>query len=140
MLLTALFLRPVRRRPLRFCVTVLGVAAGVAAVVATLASSRAAVAALEEGVLELSGRARLEVRAPGGLADSVLGDLRPIAGEALLVPVVDEVALSPVSRAPIRLFGVDALVDSGARDLGAGLAVAFAESDARERFIEFVRG
>ena len=75
----ALFLRPIRRRPLRFLVTVLGVAAGVAAVVATLASSRAAIASLEQGVLELSGRARLEVRASGGLADSVLGDLRPCA-------------------------------------------------------------
>lgn len=140
MLLDALFLRPIRRRPLRFCVTVLGVAAGVAAVVATLASSRAAVSALEEGVLELSGRARLEVRAPGGLADAVLGTLRPIAGEALLVPVVDEVALSPASRAPIRLFGIDALVDGGARDLGAGLAVELSAADAGDRFLEFVRG
>lgn len=140
MLLDALFLRPVRRRPLRFAVTILGVAAGVAAVVATLASSRAAVAALEVGVLELAGRARLEVRAPGGLPDGVLGQLRPVAGDALLVPVVDEVALSPISRRPVRLFGVDALVDAGARDLGAGLGVELAEADARDGFLAFVRG
>jgi len=140
MLLQALFLRPIRRRPVRFLVTILGVAAGVAAVVATLASSRAAVSALEDGVLELSGRARLEVRAPGGLADFVLGSLRPIAGDALLVPVVEEVALSPTSRAPIRLFGVDALVDGGARDLGQGLAVEFGAAGAPDRFLEFVRG
>lgn len=140
MLIRALFLRPIVRRPLRFCVTVLGVAAGVAAVVATLASSRAAVGALAEGVAELSGRARLEVRASGGLADSVLGDLRPIAGDALIVPVVDEVALDPIGRAPVRLFGVDALVDAGVRDLGGAIDVAFDENAARASFVEFVRG
>jgi putative ABC transport system permease protein len=140
MLLRALFLRPVRRRPLRFLVTILGVAAGVAAVVATLASSRAAVAALEGGVVELAGRARLEVRASGGIAESVLGELRPIAGDALLVPVVDEVALSPATRAPVRILGIDALVDGGARELAPGLVPGSSTSGSRERFLEFVRG
>ncbi len=139
MILRALFLRPIRRAPLRFLVTVVGVAAGVAAVVATLASSRAAVAALQEGVAELSGRAVLEVRAPGGLADSVLGDLVPLAHAAILVPIVEEVALSPRTRTPVRLFGVDAFVDASVR----GVAPAFAARAGNEdddHFLEFVRG
>ncbi len=143
MLLRTLFLRPIRKRPLRFAVTLLGVAVGVAAVVATLASSRAAVAALEQDVVELAGRARLEVRASGGLADSVLGDLRPFAADVLLVPIVEEVALSPRTRLPLRLVGIDALVDAGARDLGDAFARASPAAngdDARDLFLEFVRG
>lgn len=143
MLLRTLFLRPIQKRPLRFAVTLLGVAVGVAAVVATLASSRAAVAALEQDVVELAGRARLEVRASGGLADAVLGDLRPFAGDVLLVPIVEEVALSPRTRMPLRLVGIDALVDAGARDLGdifARTSAAERGEDARDLFLEFVRG
>jgi len=44
MLLRTFFLRPVRRRPLRFLITIAGVAAGIAAVVATISASQAAVA------------------------------------------------------------------------------------------------
>ena len=66
MLLRTFFLRPVRRRPLRFLTTVAGVAAGIAAIVATVAASRAAVASLEQGVEEVAGRARLEITGPGG--------------------------------------------------------------------------
>lgn len=139
MILRALFLRPIRRRPLRFAVTVLGVAAGVAAVVATLASSRAAVAALDEGVRDLAGRARLEIASPGGLDAHVLGTLRPISSDAQLVPIVEEVALCTGSGGPVRLFGIDAFVDGGARDLGPAFATAL-PADARERFLEFVSG
>jgi len=139
-ILRALFLRPLRRRPLRFVVTVLGVAAGVAAVVATLASSRAAVAALDEGVRDLAGRARLEITSSGGLDVHVLGTLRPISADAHLVPIVEEVALCLDSDSPVRLFGIDAFVDAGARDLGPAFAPGTDANDARERFLEFVRG
>lgn len=140
MILRALFLRPIRRRPLRFVVTVLGVAAGVAAVVATLASSRAAVAALDEGVRDLAGRARLEISSPSGLDAHVLGTLRPISRDAHLVPIVEEVALCLLSGSPVRLFGIDAFVDAGARDLGPAFAPGMPAADARERFVEFVSG
>lgn len=140
MILRTLFLRPILRRPLRFAVTVLGVAAGVAAVVATLASSRAAVAALDEGVRDLAGRARLEIKSAGGLDANVLGTLRPISADAHLVPVVEEVALCLSSQSPVRLFGIDAFVDAGARDLGPAFAPGTTADDARERFLEFVRG
>ena len=48
MIYRALFLRPLVRRPWRFLVTVIGVAVGVAAVVSTVAASRAAIASFAE--------------------------------------------------------------------------------------------
>src|SRR5688572_2038229 len=93
LLLRALFLRPLVRAPLRSAVTIAGVAAGVAALVATLAASRAALAALREGVGEIAGRARLEVGRPGGVEEAVAGLLRELARDAVLLPIVEEIAL-----------------------------------------------
>ncbi|OFV82529.1 MAG: hypothetical protein A2Y78_06785 [Acidobacteria bacterium RBG_13_68_16] len=117
MLLRTFFLRPVRRRPLRFVTTVVGVAAGIAAVVATISASQAAVASLREGVAEIAGRARLEVTAPAGVPEQLLGRLRPISGDALVVPVIEEIALVPTLGDAVRVLGVDLLVDAQVRTL-----------------------
>lgn len=120
MVIRALVLRPLLRRPLRFLTTVVGVAAGVAAVVATVSASRAAVASLREGVVEVAGRARLEVSRPGGVDESLLGALRPLARDAVILPVLEEVALLPATEEPVRVLGLDLLVDRAARDLDLG--------------------
>jgi putative ABC transport system permease protein len=130
MLLRTFFLRPVARRPLRFVTTVLGVAAGIAAVVATISASQAAVASLREGVAEVAGRARLEVTAPAGVPEELLGRLRPLTGDALVVPVIEEIALVPALGDAVRVLGVDLLLDAQVRTLelsaegGTPLAVA----------------
>jgi putative ABC transport system permease protein len=130
MLLRTFFLRPVRRRPLRFVTTVVGVAAGIAAVVATISASQAAVASLREGVAEVAGRARLEVTAPAGVPEELLGRLRPLSGDALVVPVIEEIALVPALGDAVRVLGVDLLVDAHVRTLelsaegGTPMAVA----------------
>jgi len=115
MVLRTLFWRPLRRRPWRFLVTVLGVAAGVAAVIATVASSRAAVRAFSEGVEEVAGEARIEVTRPGGVPVSLLGVLRPLAGDAVVVPVVEEVTLMVELADGVRVLGVDLLADAEVR-------------------------
>jgi putative ABC transport system permease protein len=115
MILRALFFRPIVRRPWRVVITVIGVAAGVAAVVSTVAASRAAIASFAEGVEEVAGAARLEVRRPGGLSDDLLGALRPLAGDALVVPVVEENVLLVELKDGVRLLGVDLLLDAQVR-------------------------
>ena len=115
MILRALFLRPLIRRPWRFAVTVLGVAAGVAAVVSTVAASRAAVASFAEGVEAVAGSARLEVTRPGGVPETLLSDLRPVTDEAIVVPVVEESVLLVELGDGVRLLGVDFLLDSEVR-------------------------
>jgi len=111
MVLKTLLWRPVRRRPWRFLVTVLGVAAGVAAVIATVASSRAAVRAFAEGVEEVAGAVRIEVTRPGGVPAALLGELRPLARDAVVVPVVEEITLMVDLDDGVRVLGVDLLVD-----------------------------
>ncbi len=115
MILKALLLRPLARRPWRFAVTVVGVAVGVAAVVSTLAASRAAVAAFAEGVEEVAGAARLELTRPGGLPEELLGVLRPVTAESVVVPVVEESVLLLELGDGVRLLGVDLLLDAQLR-------------------------
>ena len=115
MILKALLLRPLARRPWRFVVTVAGVAAGIAAVISTVAASRAAVASFTEGIVEVAGAARLEVTRPGGLSETTLAELRPLSREALVVPVVEETVLILKLGDGVRLLGVDLLLDDQVR-------------------------
>ena len=115
MILRALLLRPLARRPWRFLVTVIGVATGVAAVVSTMAASRAAIASFAEGIEEVAGAARLEITRPGGLPEELLGELRPLADDALLVPIVEDTVLLLELGDGVRLLGVDLLLDSQVR-------------------------
>ncbi len=115
MLLRTLVVRPATRRPLRLLTTVVGVAAGIAALVATVAASRAAVAALEQGVEEVAGRARLEVTGPDGVPEAFLGRLRPLTGDAVVAPVIEEIALLPALGDAVRVLGVDLLLDDQVR-------------------------
>lgn len=118
MVLRALFLRPVLHRPARFVVTVVGVAVGVAAVVATVSANRAAVASLRRGIEEISGRAALDVVQPGGVPDTALDALLPVTDLAVVAPVVDQIALVPALDDAVRVLGVDVLVPGTPASLG----------------------
>jgi putative ABC transport system permease protein len=129
MVLRALLWRPMKRRPWRLLITVVGVAAGVAAMVSTVASSRAAVAAFAEGVEEVAGRTRLEIGRPGGLPESLLAAMRPVTGRAVVVPVIEETALLVELGDGVRVLGIDLLSDGQVRPavLGVSGAEAFFE-------------
>ncbi len=114
-LLRALLLRPNLERPWRSLVTVVGVGTGVAAVVATIAASSAAIAAFSTGVEEVAGRSRLEISRPGGVPVERLGDLRHVGRDALVVPVFEEITLLTELGDAVRLLGVDLLVDAQIR-------------------------
>lgn len=120
MILRALVLAPLRARPWRTLATVLGIAAGVAAFVATLLSSRAAVRSLSTDPLEQ----RLELSAAGGVPEEALSLLRPWCAVAELVPLIEEWVLEANTRSVLRLVGVDPLVDPRVRELGPQLADA----------------
>lgn len=115
--LQALFLRPLKRGPWRFLSTVVGVAAGVAAVVSTLAASRAALASLVEGVAEVSGMAAWELAPPGGMSAAEAGRQAATADLAVVAPVVEELVVLEGLDDAVRLLGVDPLVDRHVRSL-----------------------
>lgn len=115
LVLDALFLRPLVRRPWRFAITILGVAAGVASLVATLSASRAALYSLREGVTEIAGAAHLEIHEPGGVDDALLGRLLPVARDAVICPVIEEIVLCPKLADSVRLLGLDLAAELGVR-------------------------
>lgn len=127
----ALFLRPLARSPWRFLFTVLGVAAGVAAVVSTLAASRAALASLTSGVAEISGSAVWEVSAPGGLSVADASRWAQVADEAVVAPVAEETVLLEGLDDAVRVLGIDPLVDRHVRTLRDSSAAT--EAGAPER-------
>ncbi len=136
MILQAFFLRPVLRRPARFLLTALGVAIGAASVVATVLACQAAVRSMEEDVNELAGRARLEISRPGDLDESILGELRGFARDAVFAPVLDERVLVPELNDLVRLFGLDLVSD----DLVRGLDLNSDQSLEEDQFVQMLRG
>lgn len=125
MILKALWLRPTLAKPLRALATVGGVSVGVAAVISTLLTTRAAISSLGRDVEVISGEARLEVTRPGGVEMEDLAGLREVCDTALLAPVVEGTALVPVLDERVRLLGIDPLVDEEVRDL----ALTFDQAD-----------
>jgi putative ABC transport system permease protein len=124
-MLARLWLRPLWQRPRRALATVLGVAVGVASVVATGLASRAAVASMTDDVEALAGEATLEVTRPGGLPVADMGLLAPLAAEVRVIPVVEGVALVPARGELVRLLGIDALGSDGPGALSAETAHRF---------------
>jgi hypothetical protein len=108
---------------------VLGVAVGVASVLATALASRAAVASLTDDVEALAGDARLEVTRPGGVPLADMARLAPLCGEVQVAPVVEGTALLPGRGEVVHLFGVDML---GAADRGFAGTL---DAEAWDRFL-----
>ena len=133
-MLATLWLRPLWQRPRRALATVLGVAVGVASVLATALASRAAVASMTDDVVALAGPERIEVTRPGGVPVAEMGRLAPLAGEAHVAPVVEGTALVPARGELVRVLGFDALGASGSvgEALGNGFSPETGERLLRE--------
>ena len=125
MIARALWIPALAQQRWRGALAVAGVAAGVAAVVATGLATRAAMASLSEGVDELAGSARLEIRAAGGVDERLLAGLRDLAGTVHFSPLIDRTALCPgLATGPrpesgrsagdlVRVLGLDLLAENG---------------------------
>ncbi len=100
---------------------------------ATVAASRAAVRAFAEGVEEVAGAVRVEITRPGGVPARLLVNLRPLASDAIVVPVVEEVALLVEFGDAVRVLGTDLLVDAEVRPV-------LEDGDAGDRVVEALTG
>lgn len=118
MILRALILRPLVREKTRSALTILGIAVGVAVVVAIQLANQSALRAFRESVDAIAGRANHQIVADAGALDErVLLDLRPFWDEGVrFAPVIDvEGVLEPVQH-PVRVLAVDLLSDLHFRD------------------------
>ncbi len=117
-LFRALVLRPLVREPLRASLTILGIAVGVAVLVAIQLSNESAIAGFESSVDAVAGRANYQVVSEAALLDEgVLASLRKVwAVGGRFAPVIDAEGLLRPSGIPIRVLAVDLLSDLHFRD------------------------
>ena len=116
MILRALVLRPLMREKTRTALTILGIAVGVAVVVAIQLANQSALRAFRESVDSIAGRANYQmVGETGPLDESVLLALRPLwISGVRFAPVIDADGL--LNDAPVRLLAVDLFSDLHFRD------------------------
>jgi putative ABC transport system permease protein len=117
MILRALVLRPILREPMRTTLTILGIAVGVAVVVAIALSNQSALRAFSESVDAVAGRANYQIVSDAGLREDVLRALQPFWPRGVrFAPVIDAEGIIEPSQQPVRLLGVDLLSDLHFRD------------------------
>ncbi len=116
-------LRDLVRRPLHTALMILGVALGVAVVVAIDLANSAARIGFARSTEAVAGRATHQVRGgPGGLPEEVYRQLRVEHGVRPSAPVVEGVVTAlDLDRQPLRVLGIDPLAEVPFRShLGEG--------------------
>jgi putative ABC transport system permease protein len=118
MILRALVLRPLLREKMRSALTILGIAVGVAVIVAIELSNQSAMRAFSESVDAVAGRANYTIVSEGGTVDeAVLLKLQPLWDDgARFAPVIDVEGVVEPSQIPVRILGVDLMSDLHFRD------------------------
>lgn len=118
MIARALVLRPLVREKTRTALTILGIAVGVAVIVAIQLANQSALRAFRESVDAVAGRANYQIVPEAGLLDeNALLRLQPFWNAGLrFAPVIDVEGLVESTQQPIRLLAVDLLSDLHFRD------------------------
>ncbi|MGE3844249.1 MAG: FtsX-like permease family protein, partial [Vicinamibacterales bacterium] len=135
-------LRPLGRDRLRSAATILGVALGVAVVIAVRLANSSALAGFERALEATSGKASLEIVGAGaGFDENLLGDLLWVQEFGTVSPVIEGDVLAGPSGAStqelLRILGVDIVRDRRLRDY-ALLAGAGQSSTASLAATEFL--
>src|SRR3984893_4086098 len=138
-ILRALVLRPMVREKIRTTLTILGIAVGVAVVVAIALSNQSALRAFRESVDAVAGRANYQIASDVGLDENLLTRLQPLWRQGLrFAPVIDIEGIVEPSQVPIRILAVDLLSDVHFRDYRYASVIPSAEE--REGSSAQVRG
>ena len=116
-------LRDLTRRPWQTGLMLLGLALGVAVVIAIDLANTSARAAFDLSTQAVIGRATHHILGgPNGLPEDLYRQLRVEHGQRLIAPVVEGLALAPtLDRQPVRLLGLDPFAEAPFRSyLGGG--------------------
>ena len=106
--------RHLRQEPFRALSTLLGIAMGIAVIIAIQLAKESSVDGFRQAIDEMAGKAALEISAPGGLPEDRLVELIPLEAYGLLCPVVEgEISLGEQT---LHVLGVDILLDQEVRD------------------------
>src|SRR5687768_4152429 len=117
-ILKALVLRPILREKFRTVLTILGIAVGVAVVVAIQLTNQSALRAFRESVDAIAGRANyMIVPDVAPLDESVLVSLQPLWAKGVrFAPVIDVEGIIEPAQLPVRILAVDLMSDLHFRD------------------------
>ena len=119
--------RHARRRPLQSLFFVVGVAIGVAMIIAIDLANGAAARAFDLGTETVTGRATHQITGgPSGLDEALYASIRRDAGYRLSAPVVESYVLAEeLDAQPMQLLGIDPFAEAPFRSyLGTGGAGA----------------
>ncbi|MFN0169440.1 MAG: FtsX-like permease family protein [Bryobacteraceae bacterium] len=105
-LLRSFILRPLRQDRIRTLLIVISVALGVGVVIAIDRAGVAATGSFQSSLQTLVGKTDLEITAPGGVDETVLGRLAPLPRNVRFSPVIEATAVVPAIGA-VTVFGVD---------------------------------
>ncbi|MGH9433192.1 MAG: ABC transporter permease [Terriglobia bacterium] len=102
-----IYLRPLRREPLRTGLAAFAVALGVAVVLAIDMAGRSAAGSFHASLQTLVGNADLEVTAPGRVAGAVLGRLATLPYPLKLDPRIEGAAVIAATGESVTIIGLD---------------------------------
>jgi putative ABC transport system permease protein len=137
----ALVLRPLFHEKIRTTLTILGIAVGVAVVVAIQLANQSALRAFRESVDAIAGRANYQIAGDMPLDENLLLTLQPLWREGVrFAPVIDVEGIIEPSQQPIRVLGVDLFSDLHFRDYKyATIAVNPGGASGIENYFELFR-
>jgi len=119
-LFTQFILRPLLQERLRSCITILGIALGVAVVVAIQLANDSSLRGFQEAIQTVAGKTSLEVLGPGlGIEEARLAGLAWLREFGQVSPILEGSALvspSPGVEEWVQVLGVDILRDRSFRD------------------------
>jgi putative ABC transport system permease protein len=117
-LLTTISWRHVRRHRLRTCLTFLGMALGVAVIVAIALVNRSLTTSFQSAIEQIAGKAVLQVsNSESGFAETLFPTIRDTDGVADVAAAVDGfLPVSGVRSERLYVYGVDLLTDYAMRE------------------------
>jgi putative ABC transport system permease protein len=129
--------RHARRRPLQSLFFVIGVAIGVAMIIAIDLANGAAARAFDLGTETVTGRATHQiVGGPAGLDEDLYTELRRDVGYRLSAPVVESyVVVEALDGQPMRLLGIDPFAEAPFRSYLGGTERASDQGEASNAYL-----
>src|SRR5260370_17314132 len=107
-----LMVRPPFREPVRTSLTILAIALGVAVVLAIDLAGGAATGSFRSSMETLAGENDLEVRASGGVPESVIGTLVTLPYSIRVSPRIEDYAVIAENKKSLPLIGLDLIAEA----------------------------
>ena len=105
--------RPLFGEPVRTALTVIGIALGVAVVLAIDLAGNAAAGSFRSSMETLSGDNNLEIKASGGIPESMVGIVSTLPYALRSSPRIEDFAVIHDTKQTLPLIGIDFVAEGG---------------------------